>query len=363
MKRIILLIISVIILLILLFAFILFSIYRTRLETISTIEKITEYDDYNLYEIDIKYDYSLKDVIDYGIKDNQSFADAILKEALPLIHVSIKVPSFGCSAFTIRTQDGKVMMGRNYDFKLDTSALLVHAAPADGYKSIAFAALNNIGADNADKNIKTKLSCLTAPFVCLDGINEKGVSIAVLTLDSKPTDQSRMDNGKKTIGTSLVIRLVLDYAATTEEAVKLIAQYNMLATSGRDYHFYITDASGDGRVVEFDCNSPDRKMTVTKSDAVTNFFIMYKDLVEPNQKNEQYGHGKERYNAILETINNEKDAESIETAWNALKASSQEPNPEDVTSNTQWSIVFSNTDKKADIALRRHWDLITSCTL
>ena len=62
-------------------------------------------------------------------------------------------------------------------------------------------------------------------------------------------------------------------------------------------------------------------------------------------------------------IDNEKDAESIETAWNALKASSQEPNPEDVTSNTQWSIVFSNTDKKADIALRRHWDLITSCTL
>ena len=363
MKRIVLLIISVIILLMLLFSFIFFSIYRTRLETISTIERLTEYDDYNLYKIDIKYSYSLKDVIDYGIKDNQTFSDAIIKESLPLIPVSIDTPSFGCSAFTLRTQEGKVLMGRNYDFKLDTSALLVYTSPDDGYKSIAFAALNNIGADNADENIKTKLSCLTAPFVCLDGINEKGVSIAVLTLDSKPTDQSKRDNGKKTIGTSLVIRLVLDYAATTEEAINLIAQYNMLATSGRDYHFYITDASGDGRVVEFDCNSPERKMTVTKSDAVTNFFIMYNDIVKPNQKNEQYGHGKERYNAILEAIDNEKGIESIETAWNALKASSQEPNPEDVTSNTQWSIVFSNTDRKADIALRRHWDLITTCDL
>ena len=29
-----------------------------------------------------------------------------------------------------------------------------------------------------------KLASLTAPYICLDGLNEKGVSIAVLTLDS-----------------------------------------------------------------------------------------------------------------------------------------------------------------------------------
>ena len=52
-------------------------------------------------------------------------------------------------------------------------------------------------------------------------------------------------------------------AATTEEAVELLNQYDMFATSGRDYHFYITDASGDGRVVEYDCESETREMVAT----------------------------------------------------------------------------------------------------
>jgi len=37
-----------------------------------------------------------------------------------------------------------------------------------------------------DESLKKKLATLTAPFICLDGMNEKGVSIAVLTLDSEP---------------------------------------------------------------------------------------------------------------------------------------------------------------------------------
>ena len=72
-------------------------------------------------------------------------------------------------------------MGRNYDFKLDTSAMLVYCTPPNGYKSVAFAALDNISANTPDESMKKKLATLTSPFICLDGMNEKGVSIAVLT--------------------------------------------------------------------------------------------------------------------------------------------------------------------------------------
>ena len=75
----------------------------------------------------------------------------------------------------------QVHMGRNYDFKLDTSAMLVYCTPPNGYKSVAFAALDNISANTPDESTKKKLSTLTSPFICLDGMNEKGVSIAVLT--------------------------------------------------------------------------------------------------------------------------------------------------------------------------------------
>ena len=58
-------------------------LYAGRLRTVNSIERITAYDDYNLYRMDVTYDYSIDDVINYGITDNQSMIDAILKETLP----------------------------------------------------------------------------------------------------------------------------------------------------------------------------------------------------------------------------------------------------------------------------------------
>lgn len=303
------------------------SVYEGRFQTISSIQKVTDYDEYNLYRMDVKYDYDLDRLIEYGITDNQSFVDAIVKEALPILPVHIKAPDFGCSAFTLHE-------------------------PKDGYKSVAFAALDNISANIPDASMKKKLATLTAPFICLDGMNEKGVSIAVLTLDSEPVHQN---TGRPVIGTTLVIRLILDRAATTEEAIELLNQYDMFATSGRDYHFYITDASGDGRVVEYDCESETREMVATPIRSITNFFGLYEDKVLPNQKNGIYGHGKERYDK-MEAIFDYEEVYTSDVAWEALKAASQEPSEEEVTSNTQWSIVYDDTNLTAEIALRRNWD-------
>ena len=336
------------------------ALYASRIQTANSIEKLTDYDDYNLYRMQVRYDYDLDKMIANTTADNQSFIDAAVKQALPLLPVSIKAPTFGCSAFHIQETGGDHLMGRNYDFKRDTSAMLVCTAPKDGYKSIAFAALDNLGVNQADASTKAKIASLLAPFACLDGINEKGVSIAVLTLDSEPTKQ---DTGKPVLATTMAIRLVLDRAATTAEAVELLQQYDMFATSGRDYHFYITDAAGDGRVIEYDCDDPARPMVVTPSQQVTNFFVKYKENVLPNQKNGIYGHGRERYDAVLEVFDQQKDSPSNDTVWAALKAASQEPNPESITSNTQWSIAYNNADLTAEIIIRRHWGDMTRYSL
>ena len=335
--------------------------YLSRLQTISSLEKLTDYDDgYDLYRMNIKYNYSIEKIINYGIKNDQDVVQAILKEALPLLPVKMKAPQFGCSAFTLTNTDGDVQMGRNYDFKNDTSAMLVYCTPKDGYKSVAFAAMDNV-ADNAPTaSLKGRLASLAAPFVCLDGLNEKGVSIAILTLDSKPV---RQNTGKPTIFTSLVVRLVLDRAATTQEAVDLLKSYDMFATGGRDYHFYITDASGDGRVVEYDCESETRELVDTPISAITNFYGLYLDKVLPNQKNGIYGHGRERYDAITKILEDQKGEYTNDTVWEALKAAAQEPNPADITSNTQWSIAYNNTALSAEIVIRRNWDDITTYKL
>ena len=337
------------------------GIYLTRIQTIGTIERLTDYEDgYDIYRMEVKYNYDLDRMINYGITDDQTMIDAITKESLPLLPIKIKAPKFSCSAFTLTDTDNDVHMGRNYDFKKDTSAMMVFCSPKDGYKSVGFAALDNASANAADANIKNKLSSLTAPFICLDGMNEKGVSIAVLTLDSEPVHQN---TGKPVIWTTMAIRLVLDRAATTEEAVELLKGYDMFASSGRDYHFYITDATGDGRVVEYNPESEMRELMATPTDVITNFFINYKDQVLPNQKNGIYGHGRERYDAILKVLDEEKGNYNTATVWNGLKAAAQDPNPEDITSNTQWSINYNNTELTAEIALRRHWEDVIYCDL
>ena len=133
----------------------------------------------------------------------------------------------------------------------------------------------------------------------------------------------------------------------------------MFSSSGRDYHFYITDASGDGRVVEYDPDSETRELIATPTEAITNFFIRYIDNVLPNQKNGIYGHGRERYDAVMKVLNDEKGSYTNDTVWNAMRAAAQNPDPDAITSNTQWSVSYNNTDLTAEIAIRRNWEDIT----
>ena len=361
MNKVIKRVLIILLMIVVLAAAVFLGIYFSRIQTIGSIEQLTDYEDgYNLYRMDVKYDYSIENVINRGIEDDQMMIDSMLKEVLPLLPVTIKAPNFGCTSFSLTDTDGDVHMGRNYDFKSDTSAMLVYCTPKDGYKSVAVAALDNVSANVPDENIKKKLASLASPFICLDGINEKGVSISVLTLDSEPV---RQNTGKPVISTTLAIRLVLDRAATTEEAVELLRSYDMYSSAGRDYHFYITDASGDGRVVEYDCESETRELVATPTEAVTNFFIIYKEKALPNQKNGIYGHGRERYDAVMKVLEEEKGNYTNDTVWNAMQSAAQNPNPVDVTSNTQWSVSYNNTDLTAEIVIRRNWDDINYFSL
>lgn len=326
---------------------------QDRIDTLGTIKKLSNYDDYNVYSMDVLYDYDIKNLTPSGPTDTQELVELALAEAVPGFDIEFSAPDFGCAAFSIPTDDGRVLMGRNYDFKYDSSCMMVHCKPWDGYESVAHAALNNVGADDPDSSERAKIACLTAPFICLDGINEKGVGIAVLTEDSEPVVQ---DGDKPVLCTTVLIRLVLDKAASTQEAITLLQDYDMYATSGRDYHFFITDKSNDSRVIEFDPDSPTRGMVVTPARATTNFYEMYRDKVKPNQKNDQYGHGLERCQVMEEIFDANKGVGSNEIAWEAVKASSQEPNPESITSNTQWSVVYDLNNLSYELVLKRNWD-------
>lgn len=328
-------------------------VYWTRLSTLANMEKLTAYDTgYNIYQMDIQYDYSIENIINYGITDQQSAVNAILKEALPLLPISMEAPEFGCTAFQLTDVDGDVHMGRNYDLKNDTSAMLVYCAPKNGYRSVGVAALDNVSANAPDSSLIQRMATLTAPFICLDGMNEMGVSIAVLSLNSPPVNHQ---TEKPTIMTTLAVRLVLDRAATTEEAVALLESYDMFSMGGWDYHFYITDASGDARVVEYDCDDPARSLVATKTDVVSNFFIMYQDRMPAEGEDELYGFGLDRYEAVVAVLSTARE-KNVGTVWKAMRTVAKDPRVLKNVSTTQWSIDYNNTQKTMEIVLQCDWN-------
>lgn len=257
-------------------------VYHKQIKSAASLKRLTGYaDGYDLYAIDIAYDYDLDRIIAAGVRDDQTYIDAVVAQVLPGVPAHVQAPQFACSAFVAVDAEGRVRTGRNYDFKDDTSALLVRNHPRGGYASIGLAALNNLGDNTPLDSVAGRAAALMGPFAQLDGVNECGVSIAVLTLDSKPCDQ---DTQRPVINTSLAIRLVLDRAATTQEAVDLLSAYDMHAMAGRDYHFFINDAAGDAHVVEWDPRDPDRAFKATPVRQVTNFYARYGDEVLPNQR-------------------------------------------------------------------------------
>ena len=87
------------------------GIYFTRIQTLNSIEKLTGYaDGFNLYHMDVRYSYSLDDMMSYGVRDNQTMINVISKAALPFFPVKIQAPEFGCTAFTLTDRNGAVHM-------------------------------------------------------------------------------------------------------------------------------------------------------------------------------------------------------------------------------------------------------------
>lgn len=325
-----------------------------RMQTIASVHKMTDYaDGLNLYTMDVCYEYDIDNLTPRGPFSNDDMAALILGEALPGVEVDITAPDFGCTAFTVKAADGRIYMGRNYDFKFDTSAMMCICHPKNGYASVCFSALSNLGFSDPFASQENLAACLAAPLTPLDGMNEKGLAIAVLTLNSEPTVQN---TGKPVLCTPVLIRLVLDRAATTEEAIALIAQYDYFATAGRDYHYYITDASGNGVVVEWDCEKADRPMVVTPIRTITNYYGMYEYTFEPGQDKGDYGVGKARRDRAEAIFESAGDAADKQTAWDGCMAASSKPDPESIVSNTQWSVVYDLSDLTHEFVLHRHWE-------
>lgn len=318
-----------------------FALFGGELRTLAGIKRI---DGTELFTMDYKADYGLSEFLETGASSDGELVAFLTRRLLKGIPMNFDLPDLGCSTFAAQLEDGTPIFARNFDM-YDSPALLVTTRPKDGYASISMVNLAYIGysAEKLPTSLLSSVMTLAAPYVPLDGVNEKGLAVGVLLIDTEPTNQQ---TDKVDITTTSAIRLMLDRTATVEEAVTLLEQYDMHASANSCYHFHIADAQGGSVVVEYIGD----EMNVVHSRMATNFLLTPGDY--------DFGKGQDRFDVLeREFERNGGVFADGQAAMTLLESVSQNKVNEETgkLTATQWSCVYDQSRASVLVAMDRQY--------
>ena len=344
---------------------------------IALVHSLKALDGDRFLEMDYTLDYDLDEMIDYNCDSFEKFLEYLCTHMMDVAPSagSLPAPSSGCSAFATTNKDtGDKLMGRNYDFchvengeEVPITALMIKTSPKNGKKSISMADSYWLGYKKGFySDGKSDLSMLIgAPYSVLDGMNEDGFAVGVLHLLGNPTAQN--DPAKKTIWSSVLMRVMLDRASTVDEAIEIAKTYNLNLVNPADgsSHLFLADAAGNYAILEYtfepgadvDSSVPNRLIALQgeKNSYVTNFYVD-PDLADNAFLGGKSEKGMARYLILKGTLWLNAYKLTEEQAKDLLKAVSQTVKPEENTSHTQWSALYNLTQKTMDVSLLREFD-------
>ena len=261
-----------------------------------------------------------------------------------LANVTMSSASFGCSTLAVSSPDGHTLFGRNFDWQR-CEALVVTSKPTDGYASVSTVNLDLISqaggslGKSLSQNDARVLAALYAP---LDGMNEKGLAVSVnMIQDNALIDQ---DTDKPDLTTTTAVRLLLNKAASVDEALALLRQYDLHSSMGMMIHFALADTTGRAVVVEY----IDNRMVVTETPVVTNFY-----LAEGPKQGIGTQQSHTRYDILTQTLA-DHSAMSMDDVRDALNSVSKH-NFNDFES-TEWSAVFDLSTGEAHYYHRENYN-------
>lgn len=242
---------------------------------------------------------------------------------------------FGCSTVSAEGENGEQMFGRNFDW-YNCDALIVENHPQEGYAS-----LSTVNTDFISQSVgtlgsfllKDEVLTLASLYAPLDGMNEMGLCVSVNMIED--SDTINQNTGKPGLTTTTAVRMLLNKAATVDEAVELLDSYDLHASFGYMVHLALADAEGNSVVVEY----VDNEMVVTDTPIVTNFY-----LAEGEKNGIGTSQSHTRFDILQETLEN-KSSLSAEDVRDALDSVSKHNFNDGET--TEWSAVFNQTTKEA----------------
>ena len=171
-----------------------------------------------LYTVNFQQNYHLDKALSANIKSERELLQFICDEFYFGYQVENNVKKFACSAFLSDTPDGKKLVGRNFDFDA-TETLSVYTHPSDGYASCSSVDLDVMAVGNPNgtdpMSLEGKIAMLAAPYLCVDGMNEKGLSVSLLDLDYEEVHEN---HDRPSILIVIAVRMLLDRAAWTRRS-------------------------------------------------------------------------------------------------------------------------------------------------
>ena len=257
--------------------------------------------------------------------------------------VNTRKADFGCSALTVKTPEGGVLMGRNFDFP-SALGVVLHTIPDRGYETITTFNVEfyGFGEDYKPEGFTNQYLALTGLFVALDGINEKGLAIADLMAGD--TIQTHQRTNKPDLTTTAAISYLLKNAATVDEALDLLHGIDMHSDIGCAHHYAMADATGRNVVVEY----VDNQMMVVESPAAANHYLCEAKLnVGLKEGDNRYAKLCERYEQTGGVMNEQQLTEVIEAV--------SQPQREGFL-GTAWTMVMDLNHPAVTYFSRRHFD-------
>lgn len=317
--------------LILVIGIVITALWHNEISTVASIKMLVDANEENksapVYMMDVSGDYYFDKFIEQGGASSddeliQFILDNITKGIIPIDMTS---PEIGCSSFTCVDSDGNRYFGRNYDFSTST-AMIVRTNPGDGrYASISSVDLQFLGITDGVPldSIMQKLICLAATYAPLDGINEAGVSCGIYMSYQGMEDEvvaTNQNTDKPDLTSTTMLRLILDYAGSVDEAVELVRQYDLHDSANTSFHYMIADSTGKSAILEWvtatdqtDTDGTKRELKVYynnndsilgETEAADEFQYITNFIVTPDYyTNDEDMKGLDRYHEIQNTIN------------------------------------------------------------
>ena len=305
--------------------------------------------DEGLYYMEYEGDDGFAGLIERGGVENADQLAGYAMEFLSRGHykpeVKTSTEGYGCSAITAKTPKGSVLMGRNFDFPSATGIVL-HTIPKQGYESITTFNVEfyGFGDDFKPEGFKNQYMALAGLFMALDGLNEKGLAIAVLDAGDKVV--TRQDTSKPDLTTTTAVQYLLKNASNIDEALALLKASDMISDPGSAYHFSMADATGRSVAVEY----VDNQMVVTESPFVTNHYLCEEKF--------QVGlhEGDHRHEKLIEQYNTSGGVMNAKQLTEAIASVTQLPEKGAIVGGTLWTMVMDLTHPSVTYYSLRHFD-------